>query len=82
MKLDYLAARSTRFTLGHLLVAQAAVENPGPDGLFFIPAVQSPLKQSQKLHHSGGNCHCPARAAGTNHEIDEHKTNAADFLFG
>jgi nicotinate-nucleotide adenylyltransferase len=30
--------------LGHLLVAQAAMEELGPDRLFFIPAAQSPFK--------------------------------------
>jgi nicotinate-nucleotide adenylyltransferase len=31
--------------LGHLLVAQAAIEELGLDRLFFIPAAQSPFKQ-------------------------------------
>lgn len=32
--------------LGHLLVAQAAFEELGLDRLFFVPAAQSPFKQS------------------------------------
>ena len=34
--------------LGHLLVAQAAVEELGLDRLFFIPAAQSPFKPENK----------------------------------
>ena len=34
--------------LGHLLVAQAAVEELGLDRLFFIPAAQSPFKPEKK----------------------------------
>jgi nicotinate-nucleotide adenylyltransferase len=34
--------------LGHLLVAQAALEELGLDRLFFIPAAQSPFKPDQK----------------------------------
>jgi nicotinate-nucleotide adenylyltransferase len=36
--------------LGHLLVAQAALEELNLDRLFFIPAAQSPFKQDQ--HHA------------------------------
>ena len=34
--------------LGHLLVAQAAIEELGLDKLYFIPAFQSPFKQQDK----------------------------------
>jgi nicotinate-nucleotide adenylyltransferase len=34
--------------LGHLLVAQAAIEELGLDKLFFIPASQTPFKQESK----------------------------------
>jgi nicotinate-nucleotide adenylyltransferase len=34
--------------LGHLLVAQAAIEELGLDKLFFIPASQTPFKQETK----------------------------------
>jgi nicotinate-nucleotide adenylyltransferase len=34
--------------LGHLLVAQAAVEELGLDQLFFIPAAQTPFKQDSQ----------------------------------
>ena len=35
--------------LGHLLVAQAAIEELGLDKLFFIPAAQSPFKSENKI---------------------------------
>ena len=35
--------------LGHLLVAQAAVEELGLDRLFFVPAAQSPFKTENKI---------------------------------
>ena len=35
--------------LGHLLVAQAAIEELGLDRLFFIPAAQSPFKPAHQL---------------------------------
>ena len=35
--------------LGHLLVAQAAVEELGLDRLFFIPAAQSPFKTENEI---------------------------------
>src|SRR5580658_6936668 len=34
--------------LGHLLVAQAAIEELGLDKLFFIPASQTPFKQESR----------------------------------
>ena len=35
--------------LGHLLVAQAAVEELGLDRLFFVPAAQSPFKAEKQI---------------------------------
>jgi nicotinate-nucleotide adenylyltransferase len=35
--------------LGHLLVAQAAVEELGLDQIFFVPAAQSPFKPDNRL---------------------------------
>jgi nicotinate-nucleotide adenylyltransferase len=35
--------------LGHLLVAQAAIEELGLDRLFFVPAAQSPFKTGDEL---------------------------------
>jgi nicotinate-nucleotide adenylyltransferase len=44
MKLGLYGGSFDPVHLGHLLVAQAAVEELGLDRLFFIPAVQSPFK--------------------------------------
>ena len=44
MKLGVLGGSFDPIHLGHLLVAQAAMEELGLDRLFFIPAAQSPFK--------------------------------------
>jgi nicotinate-nucleotide adenylyltransferase len=44
MKLGIFGGSFDPVHLGHLLVAQAAVEELGLDRLFFIPAAQSPFK--------------------------------------
>ena len=44
MKLGLFGGSFDPVHLGHLLVAQAAVEELGLDRLFFIPAAQSPFK--------------------------------------
>ena len=44
MKLGLYGGSFDPVHLGHLLVAQAAVEELGLDRLFFIPAAQSPFK--------------------------------------
>jgi nicotinate-nucleotide adenylyltransferase len=44
MKLGLFGGSFDPVHLGHLLVAQAAVEELGLDKLFFIPAAQSPFK--------------------------------------
>ena len=44
MKLGLLGGSFDPVHLGHLLVAQAAIEELGLDRLFFIPAAQSPFK--------------------------------------
>jgi len=44
MKLGILGGSFDPIHLGHLLVAQAAMEELGLDRLFFIPAAQSPFK--------------------------------------
>ena len=48
MKLGLYGGSFDPVHLGHLLVAQAAVEELGLDKLFFIPAAQSPFKPENK----------------------------------
>jgi len=48
MKLGIFGGSFDPVHLGHLLVAQAAMEELGLDRLFFIPAAQSPFKPESK----------------------------------
>jgi nicotinate-nucleotide adenylyltransferase len=48
MKLGLFGGSFDPVHLGHLLVAQAAIEELGLDRLFFIPAAQSPFKPENK----------------------------------
>jgi nicotinate-nucleotide adenylyltransferase len=48
MKLGIYGGSFDPVHLGHLLVAQAAIEELGLDRLFFIPAAQSPFKPENK----------------------------------
>src|SRR5580698_9559510 len=61
--------------LGHLLVAQAAIEELGLDRLFFIPASLSPFKQ--ETQHAPGEARLRwlrlALAGKTNCEVDDQE---------
>jgi nicotinate-nucleotide adenylyltransferase len=61
--------------LGHLLVAQAAVEELGLDKLFFVPAAQSPFKTENKIAPAEIRLKLLrlALAGKTNCEIDEQE---------
>ena len=48
MKIGLFGGSFDPVHLGHLLVAQAAVEELGLDRLFFIPAAQSPFKPENR----------------------------------
>jgi nicotinate-nucleotide adenylyltransferase len=48
MKLGLFGGSFDPVHLGHLLVAQAAMEELGLDRLFFVPAAQSPFKPEHK----------------------------------
>lgn len=75
MKLGLFGGSFDPVHLGHLLVAQAAIEELGLDRLFFIPAAQSPFKPA------GQPAPAPARlqllrlalAANPKCEIDEQE---------
>ncbi len=61
--------------LGHLLVAQAAVEELGLDRIFFIPAAQSPFKPETKPAPAAVRLQLLrlALAGKTNCEIDDQE---------
>ena len=61
--------------LGHLLVAQAAMEELGLDRLFFIPAAQSPFKPKRKPAPAAARLRLLrlALAGRTNCELDEQE---------
>jgi nicotinate-nucleotide adenylyltransferase len=61
--------------LGHLLVAQAAIEELGLDKLFFVPAAQSPFKSENAIAPAALRLQLLrlALAGKTNCEIDEQE---------
>jgi nicotinate-nucleotide adenylyltransferase len=75
MKIGLFGGSFDPVHLGHLLVAQAAVEELGLDRLFFIPAAQSPFKpESQPAPASARLQWLRLALAGrTNCEIDEQE---------
>jgi nicotinate-nucleotide adenylyltransferase len=75
MKLGLFGGSFDPVHLGHLLVAQAAVEELGLDRLFFIPAAQSPFKPENKPAPDAVRLQLLrlALAGKTNCEIDEQE---------
>jgi nicotinate-nucleotide adenylyltransferase len=75
MKLGLFGGSFDPVHLGHLLVAQAAVEELGLDKLFFIPAAQSPFKLNQNPAPDSVRLQLLrlALAGKTNCEIDEQE---------
>jgi nicotinate-nucleotide adenylyltransferase len=75
MKLGIYGGSFDPVHVGHLLVAQAAIEELGLDRLFFIPAAQSPFKPEN--HAAPGVVRLQllrlALAGKTNCEIDEQE---------
>ena len=61
--------------LGHLLVAQAAIEELGLDRLFFIPAAHSPFKPENEMAPDAVRLQLLrlALAGGTNCEVDDQE---------
>jgi len=75
MKLGLFGGSFDPVHLGHLLVAQAAIEELGLDRLCFIPATQSPFKPESKPAPSTARLQILrlALAGQTNYEIDEQE---------
>jgi nicotinate-nucleotide adenylyltransferase len=75
MKLGIFGGSFDPVHLGHLLVAQAAIEELGLDKLFFIPAAQSPFKPDSKPPPAAVRLQLLrlALAGRTNCEIDEQE---------
>ena len=72
MKLGIYGGSFDPVHLGHLLVAQAAIEELGLDRLYFIPAAQSPFKPENKPAPDAARLQMLrlALAGHTNCEID------------
>jgi nicotinate-nucleotide adenylyltransferase len=75
MKLGLFGGSFDPVHLGHLLVAQAAIEESGLDRLFFIPAAQSPFKPESKPAPAPNRLQWLrlALASKVNCEIDEQE---------
>jgi nicotinate-nucleotide adenylyltransferase len=75
MKLGLFGGSFDPVHLGHLLVAQAAIEEIGLDRLFFIPAAQSPFKPDSRPAPASARLQLLrlALAGKTNCEIDEQE---------
>ena len=75
LKLGILGGSFDPVHLGHLLVAQAAMEELGLDRLFFIPAAQSPFKPENKPAPATARLQMLrlALAGKSNCEVDEQE---------
>jgi nicotinate-nucleotide adenylyltransferase len=75
MKLGLYGGSFDPVHLGHLLVAQAAVEELGLDKLFFIAAAQSPFKPENKMAPAAIRLRLLrlALAGKTNCEVDDQE---------
>src|SRR5271169_5634487 len=75
MKLGIYGGSFDPVHLGHLLVAQAAIEELGLDRLFFIPAAQSPFKPECQPAPAAVRLQLLrlALAGKTNCEVDEQE---------
>jgi nicotinate-nucleotide adenylyltransferase len=76
MKLGIYGGSFDPVHLGHLLVAQAAIEELGLDRLFFIPAAVSPFKPENKMAPDAVRLQLLrlALAGKTNCEVDDQET--------
>jgi nicotinate-nucleotide adenylyltransferase len=83
MKLGIYGGSFDPVHLGHLLVAQAALEELGLARLFFIPAAQSPFKPENKPAPDAVRLQLLrlALAGKTNCEIDEQETRRGGISY-
>jgi nicotinate-nucleotide adenylyltransferase len=75
MKLGIYGGSFDPVHLGHLLVAQAAIEELALDRIFFVPAAQSPFKPDQKPASDAARLQLLrlALAGKTNCEVDDQE---------
>jgi nicotinate-nucleotide adenylyltransferase len=75
MKLGIFGGSFNPVHLGHLLVAQAAMEELGLDKLFFVPAAQSPFKAENEIAPAAVRLQLLrlALAGKTNYGVDEQE---------
>ena len=83
MKLGLFGGSFDPIHLGHLLVAQAAIEELGLDRLFFIPAAQSPFKPAHHPAPAAARLQWLRLALGgkTNYEIDDQEIRRGDVSY-
>ncbi|MGH7992577.1 MAG: nicotinate-nucleotide adenylyltransferase [Limisphaerales bacterium] len=83
MKLGLFGGSFDPVHLGHLLVAQAAIEELGLDRLFFIPAAQSPFKPENQPASAPVRLQLLrlALAGKTNCEIDDQEIRRGDVSY-
>src|SRR5471030_2739150 len=83
MKIGLFGGSFDPVHLGHLLVAQTAVEELGLDKLFFVPAAQSPFKSENKIAPSEIRLKLLrlALAGKTNYEIDEQEVRRGGISY-
>ncbi|MGH7975314.1 MAG: nicotinate-nucleotide adenylyltransferase [Limisphaerales bacterium] len=83
MKLGIYGGSFDPIHLGHLLVAQAAMEKLGLDKLFFVPAAQSPFKTENQIAPAEVRLQLLrlALAGKSNCEIDEQEIRRGDISY-
>jgi nicotinate-nucleotide adenylyltransferase len=83
MKIGLFGGSFDPVHLGHLLVAQAAIEELGLDKLFFVPAAQSPFKTENKIAPAEIRLKLLrlALAGKTNCEIDEQEIKRSGISY-
>jgi nicotinate-nucleotide adenylyltransferase len=83
MKIGLFGGSFDPVHLGHLLVAQAAVEELKLDRLFFIPAAQSPFKPESKPAPASARLRLLrlALASKTRYEIDDQEIRRGSISY-